>query len=43
MAWTKTMELAAIDERQIGTFIYRFINQGPEVIPPAIRRNGGTM
>lgn len=42
-AWTKTMELTSFDEQQIGTFIYQYINKGPEVIPPEVRQNGGTM
>ncbi|CAG7643884.1 hypothetical protein PAECIP111802_03102 [Paenibacillus allorhizosphaerae] len=42
-AWTKTMELPAYDEAKVGTFIYKFINRGPEVIPPEIRQGGGTM
>lgn len=42
-AWTKTMELDSIDEQKIGTFIFTYINKGPEVIPPQIRRGGGTM
>jgi hypothetical protein len=43
VAWTKTMELPAYDESKIGTFIYTYINKGPETIPPDIRKNGGTM
>jgi hypothetical protein len=42
-AWTKTMELASFDEAKIGTFIYKYINKGPEEIPVEIRQNGGTM
>lgn len=42
-AWTKTMELDQYDEAQIGTFIYDYINKGPEQIPASIRRGGGTM
>lgn len=42
-AWNKTLQLSAFDEAQIGTFIYENINRGPEVIPPSIRRGGGTM
>jgi hypothetical protein len=42
-AWTKTMVLQDRSEKQIGTFIYRYINQGPETIPPNIRQGGGTM
>lgn len=42
-AWTKTMELAEYDEAKVGTFITRFINKGPEVIPPEVRLGGGTM
>ncbi|MFK7696116.1 DUF3105 domain-containing protein [Paenibacillus sp. HJGM_3] len=42
-AWTKTLQLKAFDEKQIGTFIYENINRGPEVIPPETRRGGGTM
>jgi hypothetical protein len=42
-AWTKTMELTSFNEEQIGTFIYKYINKGPEVIPPEVRQNGGTM
>lgn len=42
-AWTKTMNLPAYDEAKIGTFINRYINQGPEKIPPSVRQGGGTM
>jgi hypothetical protein len=42
-AWTKTLELPTFDEQKIGTFIYQYINKGPEDIPPQIRGNGGTM
>ncbi|MCD9025359.1 DUF3105 domain-containing protein [Cohnella silvisoli] len=42
-AWTKTMALTVYDEKQAGTFIYQYINQGPEKIPPNIRLGGGTM
>jgi hypothetical protein len=42
-AWTKTMELPAYDESKAGTFIYQYINQGPEKIPPEVRQGGGTM
>jgi hypothetical protein len=42
-AWTKTLELPKYDEQKAGTFIYRFINEGPEQIPASIRRGGGTM
>ncbi|TVY07823.1 DUF3105 domain-containing protein [Paenibacillus cremeus] len=42
-AWTKTMELKAYDEAKAGTFIYQFLNHGPEVIPPEVRQGGGTM
>lgn len=42
-AWTKTMELSVYDEEKIATFIYKYINEGPEKIPAAIRRGGGTM
>lgn len=42
-AWTKTMELAEYDETKIATFIYEYINEGPEKIPAQIRRGGGTM
>lgn len=42
-AWTKTMELDSFDERAVAQFIYEHINQGPEKIPPSIRRGGGTM
>ncbi|MEK8132486.1 DUF3105 domain-containing protein [Paenibacillus filicis] len=42
-AWTKTMELTKYDEQKAGTFIYQFINQGPEQIPASVRRGGGTM
>jgi hypothetical protein len=42
-AWTKTMELTTFDEQKIGTFIYNYINKGPEQIPASIRRGGGTM
>ncbi|QJD83084.1 DUF3105 domain-containing protein [Cohnella herbarum] len=42
-AWTKTMELTAYDERKAGTFIYEYINKGPEQIPARVRRGGGTM
>jgi hypothetical protein len=42
-AWTKTMELSVYDDQQIGTFIYDYINEGPEKIPTQIRAGGGTM
>ncbi|NHN31433.1 DUF3105 domain-containing protein [Paenibacillus agricola] len=42
-AWTKTLELPTFDEQKMGTFIYQFINKGPEDIPAEIRRGGGTM
>ncbi|MGO4544079.1 DUF3105 domain-containing protein [Paenibacillus sp. 2TAB23] len=42
-AWTKTMELTAFDEAKVATFIYTYINEGPEKIPAQIRRGGGTM
>lgn len=42
-AWTKTMELSSYDEQKIGTFIYDYINEGPEKIPVQIRGGGGTM
>jgi hypothetical protein len=42
-AWDKTMELTTYDEKQIGTFIYEYIDHGPEKIPSNIRRGGGTM
>ncbi|QMV39904.1 DUF3105 domain-containing protein [Cohnella cholangitidis] len=42
-AWTKTLELATYDEQQAGTFIYEYINEGPEKIPANVRRGGGTM
>lgn len=42
-AWMKTMELTTFDEQKIGTFIYRYINKGPEQIPAQIRQGGGTM
>jgi hypothetical protein len=42
-AWTRTMELDKFDLRKAGTFIYEYINQGPEKIPASIRRGGGTM
>ncbi|RKP58069.1 DUF3105 domain-containing protein [Cohnella endophytica] len=42
-AWTKTMELTKYDEKQIGVFMYEFMNKGPEQIPANIRRGGGTM
>ncbi|WP_138751422.1 DUF3105 domain-containing protein [Paenibacillus sinopodophylli] len=42
-AWTKTMELPTFDEAKIATFIYTYINEGPEKIPAQIRRGGGTM
>lgn len=42
-AWLKTMELDSFDERAVAQFIYDHINQGPEQIPPSIRRGGGTM
>lgn len=42
-AWTKTMELTKYDEQVVGAFIYAHINQGPEKIPPSVRRGGGTM
>jgi len=37
------MELDSIDEQKIGTFIFTYINKGPEMIPPQIRQGGGTM
>jgi len=43
LAWLHTMMLDKYDERKVGTFIYEHINQGPEQIPPGIRRGGGTM
>ncbi|WP_141502910.1 DUF3105 domain-containing protein [Paenibacillus luteus] len=42
-AWTKTMELDQYDEQKVATFIYTYINKGPEKIPAQIRRGGGTM
>ncbi|MGQ8873409.1 DUF3105 domain-containing protein [Paenibacillus sp. TSA_86.1] len=42
-AWTKTMKLVKFDDAKVGTFIHRYINQGPEKIPPSIRQGGGTM
>lgn len=42
-AWTKTMELTKYDEKQVGVFMYKFMNEGPEKIPDNIRRGGGTM
>jgi hypothetical protein len=42
-AWTRTMELDTFDAEKIGKFIHDYINQGPEKIPPSIRRGGGTM
>jgi preprotein translocase subunit SecG len=42
-AWLKTMELTTYDEQKTGAFIYANINEGPEKIPPSIRRGGGTM
>ncbi|SCZ06898.1 Protein of unknown function [Paenibacillus polysaccharolyticus] len=42
-AWTKTMKLDKFDDAKVGTFIHRYINQGPEKIPPSIRQGGGTM
>ncbi|SFM18059.1 Protein of unknown function [Paenibacillus sp. 1_12] len=42
-AWTKTMELTTFDETMVGTFIYNYINKGPEEIPVEVRQNGGTM
>jgi hypothetical protein len=42
-AWTKTLALTTYDEAKLGTFIYQYINKGPEKIPPEIRRGGGTM
>jgi hypothetical protein len=42
-AWTKTMEITKYDEKLAGTFIYQYINKGPETIPPNIRLGGGTM
>ncbi|MGG1517803.1 DUF3105 domain-containing protein [Paenibacillus oryzisoli] len=42
-AWTKTMALTKYDEASVGTFIYTYINKGPEQIPPNVRLGGGTM
>lgn len=42
-AWTKTMSLAKFDEASVGTFIYDYINKGPEQIPASVRLGGGTM
>ncbi|MBJ6360295.1 DUF3105 domain-containing protein [Paenibacillus sp. GCM10012307] len=42
-AWTKTMELKDRDQQKIGTFIYKYMNKGPETIPPQVRKGGGTM
>lgn len=42
-AWTKTMPLAKFDEASVGTFIYEYINKGPEQIPANVRLGGGTM
>ncbi|MCG7383897.1 DUF3105 domain-containing protein [Paenibacillus sp. ACRRY] len=42
-AWTKTMKLDIFDDAKVGTFINRYINQGPEKIPPSVRQGGGTM
>lgn len=42
-AWTKTMKLDKFDDAKVGTFINRYINQGPEKIPASIRQGGGTM
>lgn len=42
-AWTKTMPLAKFDEASVGTFIYDYINKGPEQIPANVRLGGGTM
>ncbi|WP_053375925.1 DUF3105 domain-containing protein [Paenibacillus sp. FJAT-27812] len=42
-AWTKTMGLSDYDDQKIATFIYKYINEGPEKIPASIRRGGGTM
>lgn len=42
-AWTKTLELSTFDDQKIGTFIYNYINKGPEMIPAQIRQGGGTM
>ncbi|MFC5450833.1 DUF3105 domain-containing protein [Paenibacillus aestuarii] len=42
-AWTKTMQLTTYDDASVGTFIYQYINKGPEQIPPEVRRGGGTM
>jgi len=42
-AWTKTMQLTKYDDASVDTFIYQYINKGPEQIPPEIRRGGGTM
>ncbi|WP_366292707.1 DUF3105 domain-containing protein [Paenibacillus sp. AN1007] len=42
-AWTKTMKLDKFDDAKVGTFINRYINQGPEKIPPSVRQGGGTM
>ncbi|MBB6019836.1 hypothetical protein HNR77_000897 [Paenibacillus sp. JGP012] len=42
-AWTKTMKLGKFDDAKVGTFIHRYINQGPEKIPASVRQGGGTM
>ncbi|OMF21472.1 hypothetical protein BK133_28320 [Paenibacillus sp. FSL H8-0548] len=42
-AWTKTMALDEYDEEKVATFIYTYINEGPEKIPAQFRRGGGTM
>ncbi|RAI99105.1 uncharacterized protein DUF3105 [Paenibacillus pabuli] len=42
-AWTKTMKLDQFDDAKVGTFINKYINQGPEKIPASIRQGGGTM
>jgi hypothetical protein len=33
-AWTKRMTLSSFDEEKVGKFIYEFIYQGPEKLPP---------
>ncbi|WP_143760283.1 DUF3105 domain-containing protein [Paenibacillus sp. FSL R5-0765] len=42
-AWTKTMKLDQFDDAKVGTFINKYINQGPEKIPASVRQGGGTM
>ncbi|OCT15857.1 hypothetical protein A8709_09530 [Paenibacillus pectinilyticus] len=42
-AWTKTMQLDKFDQASVGTFIYQYINKGPEQIPANVRLGGGTM